>query len=71
MKSALGAFLVIVGWLMITGGLLFGIIISGFMTEAKISHLEQIFANIIIWSIPIAGLLLVLFSDKIVGYKNK
>lgn len=71
MKSLLGAFIVLIGWLMMLGGLLFGILIVGFMTEGKPSLLEKIFSNIIVWSIPVAGLLLVLFSDKIVGYREK
>ena len=71
MKSFLGAFLVVIGWLMTLGGLLFGILVIGFMTEGKPTLFEKVFVNIIVWLIPIIGLLLVLFSDKIVGYKDK
>lgn len=71
MKLFLGAFLVVIGWLMTLGGLLFGILVIGFMTEGKPTLYEKVSVNIIVWLIPIIGLLLVLFSDKIVGYKDK
>jgi len=73
MKSFLGAFLVIIGWFMTLGGLGFAIAMSVLLSspyDGTTKPFERIIGNIVVWAIPIAGLLLILFSNKIIGYKD-
>jgi len=64
--------LIIIGWLMAIGGLMFAIAMTTLLStplEGMGKHIEQVFTYIIIWSIPVVGFLIILFPDKFAGKK--